>query len=150
LDLRAFGEGLEALARDAGVVDEQILRSVIGGDEAVPLLVAEPLHGSGCQLIHLPLLPTGPASATARVDELRTGAAHSRAFELLLVPEASRDAADVCLLVGEDERAAAAGAAGTACPPHAVHVALVVLGRVEVDDVADALEIEATGRHVGG
>src|SRR6059058_3125118 len=57
LDLCTFGEALEALAADAGVVDEQILRSVIGGDEAVPLLVAEPLHGSGCQLIHLPLLP---------------------------------------------------------------------------------------------
>src|SRR5581483_8864872 len=48
LDLRALGEGLEALAGDAGVVDEQILRSVIGGDEAVPLLVAEPLHSSSC------------------------------------------------------------------------------------------------------
>src|SRR5262249_25438249 len=54
LHLRALGEGLEALAGDAGVMDEEILRPVVGGDEAIPLLVAEPLHGAGCQLIHLP------------------------------------------------------------------------------------------------
>src|SRR5436190_10132627 len=59
LDLRTFRERLEALAGDACVVDEQILRSVIGGDEAVPLVVAEPLHSAGCQLIHLPLPTTG-------------------------------------------------------------------------------------------
>ena len=100
LDLRTLGQGLEALAADAAVVDEQILRSVIGGDEAVPLLVAEPLHGSGCQLIHLPLLPPRTASAAARVNELRPRASHSRAFKLLFVPEACRDAAYICLLVG--------------------------------------------------
>src|SRR4051794_33194047 len=54
LDLCAFDEGAEALAGDAGKVHEQILRPVVGGDEAIPLLVTEPLHGAGCQLIHLP------------------------------------------------------------------------------------------------
>src|SRR6059058_1251279 len=54
LDLCAFDEGAEALAGDAGEVHEQILRPVVGGDKAIPLLVTEPLHGAGCQLIHLP------------------------------------------------------------------------------------------------
>src|SRR5205814_808621 len=48
LHLRALAEGLEALAGDAGVVHEQVLRAVFGGDEAVPLLVAEPLHCASC------------------------------------------------------------------------------------------------------
>src|SRR3954462_6634207 len=107
LDLRTFGQGLEALAADAAVVDEQILRSVIGGDEAVPLLVAEPLHGSGCQLTHLPQLPTGAAAAAARIHELWPRATHTRALELLFVPGEHGNAADVGLLVRQHERAAA-------------------------------------------
>jgi len=47
LDLRALIEGLEAVARDAAVVDEQILARPVRGDEPVPLRVVEPLHGSG-------------------------------------------------------------------------------------------------------
>src|SRR5256885_16346304 len=86
LDLRTFGQGLEALAGDAAVVDEQILRSVIGGDEAVPLLVAEPLHGSGCQLTHLPQLPTGAAASAARLPERLSRAMHSPSVELLFLP----------------------------------------------------------------
>jgi hypothetical protein len=31
-------------------VDEDVLATVVLGDEAVALVVAEPLHGSGCQL----------------------------------------------------------------------------------------------------
>src|SRR3954454_22842240 len=73
---------------------------------------------------------------------------HPRTLELLFVPEDRSDTTDVVLLVREDERAAAAGAAGAAGPPHAVHVALVVLGRVEVDHVADVVEVEAAGRDV--
>src|SRR3954465_13901568 len=46
-DLGALGEGLEARAVDAGVVDEQFLAAVLRRDEAEALLVAEPLHGSG-------------------------------------------------------------------------------------------------------
>src|SRR4051812_36040796 len=46
-DLRAFGERAEAAAADRGVVDEQIAATVIRGDEAVALLVVEPLDRSG-------------------------------------------------------------------------------------------------------
>src|SRR5919199_5771118 len=49
-DLRALAERLEAVARDAGVVHEEVLALIVRGDEAEPLLVAEPLHGSGCHL----------------------------------------------------------------------------------------------------
>src|ERR1051326_7707813 len=48
LDLRAFGESLEAVARDLRMVDEQILAAVLRCDEPVPLRVTEPFHGSGC------------------------------------------------------------------------------------------------------
>src|ERR671919_622528 len=44
--LGALVEGLEALACYARVVHEEILTSVVGGDEAVALLVAEPLYRS--------------------------------------------------------------------------------------------------------
>src|SRR5262249_11612774 len=48
LHLRALGQRLEAGARDAGVVDEEVLRALVGRDEAVPLRVVEPLDGAGC------------------------------------------------------------------------------------------------------
>src|ERR1041384_7292631 len=82
-----------------------------------------------------PALPTGPPPAPARVHELRPSTAHSRALELFAVPEPGSDATDVALLLGKDKSAAPPGAAGPAGPPHAVHVALVVLGRVGVDDL---------------
>src|SRR5919106_2561376 len=43
LDLRVLGERLEALAIDAGVVDEQVAVPIIGCDESVALFVVEPL-----------------------------------------------------------------------------------------------------------
>src|SRR5215207_8383190 len=54
-DLGALGERLEAAALDGGVVDEQVLALVVRGDEAEALLVAEPLHGSGCHLLAPPM-----------------------------------------------------------------------------------------------
>src|SRR5205085_10493423 len=48
LDLRAFGEGLEAIACDLRVVDKQILATFLRRDEPVALRIAEPLHGSSC------------------------------------------------------------------------------------------------------
>src|SRR3954468_8449843 len=45
--LRALGEGLEPVAGDGAVVDEQVLGAVIGNDEAEPFVVAEPLHCAG-------------------------------------------------------------------------------------------------------
>src|SRR5205814_6302824 len=56
LDLRALGEGLEALACDRAVMDEEVLASVVRGDEPVPLRVVEPLHGS-CRHRKTPPLP---------------------------------------------------------------------------------------------
>src|SRR5919198_3683492 len=47
LHLRTLGQGLEALARDLRVVDEQVLAALGGLDEPVALRVVEPLHGSG-------------------------------------------------------------------------------------------------------
>src|ERR671919_2442924 len=47
LDLGVLGERLEALTVDAGVVHEQVAVAIIGSDEAVTLLVVEPLDGSG-------------------------------------------------------------------------------------------------------
>ena len=44
LDLLALGEGAEAVGLDGGLVDEEILAAVVGGDEAEPLGVVEPLH----------------------------------------------------------------------------------------------------------
>src|SRR3954469_5220481 len=46
-DLRALGQGAEAAARDRGVMDEEVPAAVIRGDEAVALLVVEPLDRSG-------------------------------------------------------------------------------------------------------
>src|SRR3954471_15806252 len=46
-DARAFGERLEALGVDAGVVDEEVLAGIVRRDEAEALVVVEPLDGSG-------------------------------------------------------------------------------------------------------
>src|SRR4029079_1676363 len=50
-DLRAVRERLEAVGVDAGVVDEEVLATVIRRDEAEGLVVVEPLNGSGCHVI---------------------------------------------------------------------------------------------------
>src|SRR4051812_30179489 len=57
LDLRALGERPEAVPRDPGEVDERVLASVIGCDEAEALFVAEPLHDTGSHLTALLLDP---------------------------------------------------------------------------------------------
>src|SRR5688572_6509958 len=49
--LGALGQGLEALGVDARVVDEQVLATLVGRDEAEALVVVEPLHGSGRHVI---------------------------------------------------------------------------------------------------
>src|SRR5262245_35389865 len=48
LDTSTFRQALEAVAGDVREVDEQVLRTLVRGDEAIPLAVVEPLHGSGC------------------------------------------------------------------------------------------------------
>src|SRR5579864_5996952 len=97
-----------------------------------------------------PALPPGTPAPPARVHELGPGTAHSRTLKLLFVPEAGSNATHVALLIRQDERRAAAGATGAAGPSDAVHVALVILGRVEIDHVADRLEVEAARGHVRG
>jgi hypothetical protein len=54
LDLLALGERLEAISRDAGEVDEDVLSS-FARDEAVALLVAEPLNGPAQNVSLLPV-----------------------------------------------------------------------------------------------
>src|SRR5436309_15359180 len=49
-DLGVLLERLEAASVDACVMDEEVPVALIGGDEAVALLVVEPLHGSGRHL----------------------------------------------------------------------------------------------------
>src|SRR3954454_12118994 len=56
LDARALGERLVAVAGDAAVVHEEILRALVRGDEAIPLRVVEPLDGSVSHKKHLPTL----------------------------------------------------------------------------------------------
>src|SRR5215470_5889198 len=50
LDLRALFEGAIAIALDRAEVDEHVVRAVVGCDEPVALVVAEPLDGSGRHL----------------------------------------------------------------------------------------------------
>src|SRR5271166_3268159 len=46
-DLRPLLQRAVTLAVDPGVMDEQVLVAVVRGDEAKPLVVAEPLNGAG-------------------------------------------------------------------------------------------------------
>src|SRR4029453_6477465 len=55
LDPRTLSEALVPLAADRAVMDEHVLAAVVLGDEAVALVGAEPLHGSGC---HISTSPT--------------------------------------------------------------------------------------------
>src|SRR3954467_9491760 len=42
----ALGQGLEALTQDGAVMNEDVLRAIVGRDEPVALVVAEPLDSS--------------------------------------------------------------------------------------------------------
>src|SRR4051812_26748139 len=55
LDLGVLSQGLESLASDVAVMDEQILPAILRRDEPVPLCIVEPLDGSGCHKFPLPL-----------------------------------------------------------------------------------------------
>src|SRR5215210_4028535 len=46
-NLRALGQRLESAGVDAAVMDEEVLASLVRGDEAEALVVVEPLDGSG-------------------------------------------------------------------------------------------------------
>src|SRR3954447_15201447 len=94
-------------------------------------------------------LPLGAAPAAARVEELRTRRLHPGRLEGLLVAEAAGRAARPRPLLGEDERPRGAAAPRAAGAAGAVHVALVLVRRIEVDDVADVLDVEPAGGDVG-
>ena len=72
------------------------------------------------------------------------------ASELALELEVAGDLRDVGRVLAADVRDADAGAAGAARAADAVHVALAVLRRVEVDDVRDAVDVDAARGDVGG
>ena len=61
----------------------------------------------------------------------------------------ARDAADVGLLLGQDERDPGAAAAGAAGAADAVRVGVGLLGRVEVDHVRDVVDVEPARGDVG-
>src|SRR5262245_6515638 len=50
LHLRALVERAVAVALDRAEMDEDIVRAIVGCDEPVALVIAEPLHGSGRHL----------------------------------------------------------------------------------------------------
>jgi hypothetical protein len=66
-----------------------------------------------------------------------------------LEAEALGDRAHLARLVAEHERDGDAVAARAARAARAVHVAVLVLGGVEVDDVADVGDVDAAGGDVG-
>src|SRR3954466_6662034 len=52
-DLGAFCKRAEAVAGDRALMDKEVLRAIIGSDEAEALFVAEPLYGSGRHVLLL-------------------------------------------------------------------------------------------------
>src|SRR5215210_665398 len=93
-------------------------------------------------------LPLGAASAPRRVDESRPGHRHPGLLECLRLALQPRDPAHVRLLLGEDERDGNAGPSRAARAAGAVRVAVGLLGRVEVHDVRDVVDVEAARRDV--
>src|SRR4051794_20435420 len=49
-DAGALGQGAVAVRDDRGMMDEQVAVALVRGDEPEPLVVAEPLDGSGRHL----------------------------------------------------------------------------------------------------
>src|SRR6266487_3841031 len=70
LHLRALRETLVPLTFDRAVMDEDVLASISRGDEAVPLLAVEPLHGSGC---HIDTSPNRVRNAQRKGSQAKTG-----------------------------------------------------------------------------
>src|SRR5206468_3104562 len=87
-------------------------------------------------------LPAGSSTSPAGVDRARPACPHPGALELLAVAESRRNTADVGLLLGENERDSGSATPCAARATDAVDVALVVLGRIEVDHVRDVGQVE--------
>ena len=78
------------------------------------------------------------------------GGTVGRDVKTVVEPELAGELGHVAMLVGGHERDPDAGAPGAARTPDAVHVGFAVVGRVEVDDVGDPLDVDAAGSDVGG
>jgi hypothetical protein len=59
LDRFSFAEGLEAVSKDIGVMDEQIAAPIIVGDESEAFGFVEPFDGSGGCHVAIPFFPQG-------------------------------------------------------------------------------------------
>src|ERR1700730_17895316 len=66
LDPLVVLEAAVAVSLDGGVVDEDVRRAVIGGDETIALVRVEPLH---CALSHYALLPRRSSGCTGRASQ---------------------------------------------------------------------------------
>ena len=70
-----IAERLESVAENVGVMNEQVLGSILRCDESIALIVAEPLDRAICQFLLLPQSPASTHILTAMgalgVDALR-------------------------------------------------------------------------------
>src|SRR5437899_12851246 len=73
-----------------------------------------------------------------------------RRIESLRQAEPALQALHGCLLLGREQRDDDAGRTGAACATRSMDVVLVVGCRVEVDDAGNAVDMDATRRHVSG
>ena len=73
-----------------------------------------------------------------------------RARYRLVEADVALEAAGIPFLVGLDERDHHAVLTSTGSSTGTVYVGLVILGRVVVDDRSHAIDVDASGRHVGG
>ena len=91
-----------------------------------------------------------PPPAARGVDEPRPGDLHARRLVVLDSAVQTRDAADVGLLLRQDERDAGAATTGPAGAADAVRVRVRLFGRIVVDHVGDVLDVEPARGDVGG
>ena len=73
-----------------------------------------------------------------------------RSADGLVDSDVALEPTDVLALFGLDQRYDHAVLAGSGSAAGAVHIGLVVLGRVVVDHGGDAVHVDSPGRHVGG
>src|SRR5438046_3135818 len=72
-------QGAEALARDLGVVDEDVGPATVLGDEAEPLLAVEPLDRAACHLSCYRGYENGPTiAASSAAVQVRRSAVRAR------------------------------------------------------------------------
>src|SRR5438093_10264114 len=77
-----LSEGLEAVAGDVAVMDEEILRALVGGDEAVPLRIIEPFDDSVSHKKTPPSLLHERVRKALSANRTRSNCTHSSSVEL--------------------------------------------------------------------